>query len=114
MLDRELIKCVETLCLTYEPLYTTYIPVPLPSLQLYEDAAELQMFFVKQRDLLCRNGERLLTPALSITDGILEKEIEIERKEKQAREKEEDKKKSDSEDPTDKQVTCMSHFRSAG
>jgi len=56
--------------------------------QLYEDAVEMQKYFVRQRDELCKNGEMLLTPALSYTPGILEKVIEGEAKDKAEQEKE--------------------------
>ncbi|GFO15453.1 polybromo 1 [Plakobranchus ocellatus] len=55
--------------------------------QLYEDAVELQTFFIKTRDELCKNGELLLTPALSYTDRHLEQDIEEEQRSKQEQEK---------------------------
>ncbi|KAJ8965409.1 hypothetical protein NQ314_004161 [Rhamnusium bicolor] len=35
--------------------------------QAFEDAVELQMYFIKQRDELCKNGELLSSPALNYT-----------------------------------------------
>lgn len=35
--------------------------------QVFEDAIELQTYYIRQRDELCKNGELLLTPALSYT-----------------------------------------------
>jgi len=35
--------------------------------QVYEDSVELQLYFMQQRDELCRRGEVLLSPALSFT-----------------------------------------------
>ena len=37
-------------------------------LQLYEDAVELQLFFIRLRDEICKNGELFITPALSYTE----------------------------------------------
>ncbi|KAK7457993.1 hypothetical protein BaRGS_00039138 [Batillaria attramentaria] len=51
--------------------------------QLYEDAVEMQMLFIKIRDELCKNGELLLTPALSYTERHLNAALEEEKKEKQ-------------------------------
>ena len=36
--------------------------------QLYEDAVELQLYFIRKRDETCKNGEVLVTPALSLTE----------------------------------------------
>jgi len=46
-------------------------------LQLYEDAVEMQMFFIRRRDEVCKNGEILLTPALSYTEKHLSTVIEV-------------------------------------
>lgn len=35
--------------------------------QIFEDTVEMQMYFIKQRDQLCKNGELLSSPALSYT-----------------------------------------------
>ena len=51
-------------------------------MQLYEDAVEMQMLFIKTRDELCKNGELLLTPALSYTERHLQAALEAEKKEK--------------------------------
>ncbi|XP_035825265.1 protein polybromo-1 isoform X1 [Aplysia californica] len=56
--------------------------------QLYEDAVEMQKFFITTRDDLCKNGELLLTPALSYTDRHLTLALEAEQKEKSEAEKE--------------------------
>ncbi|XP_059161313.1 protein polybromo-1-like isoform X4 [Physella acuta] len=61
--------------------------------QLYEDAVEMQIFFIKTRDELCKNGEMLLTPALSYTERHLSLALELEQKEKQEQEKLEDEEK---------------------
>ena len=72
--------------------------------QLYEDAAELQMFFIKKRDELCRNGEAFLSPALSYLDVHLQQALTKERKEKLPLEQKEDeeKKQMEAEEKKDK------------
>ena len=62
-------------------------------LQIYEDAVELQMYFIKIRDERCRNGETLLTPALSYTERHLVEDLEEERKEKAPQEQQDDAEK---------------------
>lgn len=52
---------------------------------------ELQHFFVKIRDELCKNGEILLTPALSYTSKHLHADIDQEKREKLPQEIEEDR-----------------------
>lgn len=51
-------------------------------LQLYEDAVEMQMYFIKTRDETCRNGEILLTPALSYMERHLQVALDAEKMEK--------------------------------
>ncbi|XP_048738876.1 LOW QUALITY PROTEIN: protein polybromo-1-like [Ostrea edulis] len=58
--------------------------------QLYEDAVEMQMFFIKKRDEICRNGERLLTPALSYQEKHLTAALEFEKQTKFEQEQKED------------------------
>lgn len=55
--------------------------------QLYEDAVEMQHFFIKKRDEICKNGEILLTPALSYTERHLQASLDAERKSKLIQEK---------------------------
>ena len=57
-------------------------------MQLYEDAVEMQKYFIKTRDELCKNGELLLTPALSYTEKHLSFALDLEQKEKSKAEKE--------------------------
>jgi len=45
--------------------------------QLYEDTVEMQMFFIRKRDDLSKNGEILLTPALSYTYKHLQTIVEV-------------------------------------
>ncbi|XP_052781676.1 protein polybromo-1-like isoform X8 [Mya arenaria] len=58
--------------------------------QLYEDAVEMQLFFIKQRDEICKNGEVLLTPALSYTEKNLNTVVESEKYAKSVAEQHED------------------------
>lgn len=59
--------------------------------EIFEDSVELQYFFVKIRDELCKNGEILLTPALSYTSKHLHADIDQEKREKLPQEIEEDR-----------------------
>ncbi|XP_060724127.1 polybromo 1, like isoform X1 [Tachysurus vachellii] len=59
--------------------------------EIFEDSIELQQFFLKIRDELCKNGEILLTPALSYTSRHLHADVEQEKREKLPREMEEDR-----------------------
>ncbi|XP_051986162.1 polybromo 1, like isoform X1 [Xyrauchen texanus] len=59
--------------------------------EIFEDSVELQQFFVKIRDELCKNGEILLTPALSYTSKHLHADIDQEKREKLPQEIEEDR-----------------------
>ncbi|KAK6994776.1 protein polybromo-1-like isoform X1 [Biomphalaria glabrata] len=79
--------------------------------QLYEDAVEMQNFFIRTRDELCKNGEMLLTPALSYTERHLTLALEQEQKEKLEQEKleqekqEEEEKKKLSEEKSEEEKT---------
>ncbi|XP_056660905.1 protein polybromo-1 isoform X38 [Monodelphis domestica] len=70
--------------------------------EIYEDAVELQQFFIKIRDELCKNGEILLSPALSYTTKHLHNDVEKEKKEKLPKEIEEDKQKREEEKRAEK------------
>nr|XP_039251471.1 protein polybromo-1-like isoform X2 [Styela clava] len=50
--------------------------------EVYEDAVELQKFFIRYRDQLCKNGEILSSPALAYTSKILQNELDVEKQEK--------------------------------
>lgn len=63
--------------------------------EIFEDSVELQYFFVKIRDELCKNGEILLTPALSYTSKHLHADIDQEKREKLPQEIEEDRLKGE-------------------
>ncbi|XP_075431131.1 protein polybromo-1 isoform X10 [Ascaphus truei] len=70
--------------------------------EIYEDAVELQQFFIKIRDELCKNGDILLSPALSYTTKHLHNDVEKEKKEKLPKEIEEDKAKREEEKRAEK------------
>uniref|UniRef100_A0A673GW71 Protein polybromo-1 n=1 Tax=Sinocyclocheilus rhinocerous TaxID=307959 RepID=A0A673GW71_9TELE len=65
--------------------------------EIFEDSVELQQFFIRIRDELCRNGEILLSPTLSYTTKHLHSDVEKEKKEKLPKEYEEDKLKREEE-----------------
>lgn len=65
--------------------------------EIFEDAVELQQFFIRIRDELCKNGEILMTPALSYTSKHLHSDVEKEKKSKLPKEMEEDKLKREEE-----------------
>ncbi|KAM9410172.1 protein polybromo-1-like isoform 5-T5 [Pholidichthys leucotaenia] len=65
--------------------------------EIFEDAVELQQFFIRIRDELCKNGEILMSPALSFTSKHLHSDVEKEKKEKLPKEFEEDKIKREEE-----------------
>ncbi|KAG7244659.1 hypothetical protein INR49_029678 [Caranx melampygus] len=66
--------------------------------EIFEDAVELQQFFIKIRDELCKNGEILLSSALNYTLKHLHSDVEQEKREKIPKEIEEDKQKKDEEE----------------
>ncbi|GFY58398.1 protein polybromo-1 [Trichonephila inaurata madagascariensis] len=57
--------------------------------QVFEDSVELQSFFIKRRDVLCKNGEVLLSPALQYTEADLQASVETLRAQKLPREQQE-------------------------
>ncbi|CAH1403720.1 unnamed protein product [Nezara viridula] len=58
--------------------------------QVFEDSVELQSYFIRQRDELCRNGDLLHSPALNYTLLDLSNAVNAERQLKQAQEPEEE------------------------
>ncbi|XP_040015553.1 polybromo 1, like isoform X4 [Xiphias gladius] len=66
--------------------------------EIFEDAVELQQFFIKIRDELCKNGEILLSSALNYTLKHLHSDVEQEKREKIPKEIEEDKQKKEEEE----------------
>uniref|UniRef100_A0A3Q3SKK7 Protein polybromo-1 n=1 Tax=Mastacembelus armatus TaxID=205130 RepID=A0A3Q3SKK7_9TELE len=65
--------------------------------EIFEDSVELQQFFIKIRDELCKNGEILLTSALNYTLKHLHSDVDQEKREKIPKEIEEDKQKKEEE-----------------
>ncbi|XP_061689897.1 protein polybromo-1 isoform X2 [Syngnathoides biaculeatus] len=65
--------------------------------EIFEDAVELQQFFIRIRDELCKNGEILMSPALSYTPKHLHNDVDKEKKQKLPKEIEEDKVKREEE-----------------
>ncbi|XP_035008806.1 protein polybromo-1-like isoform X2 [Hippoglossus stenolepis] len=65
--------------------------------EIFEDAVELQQFLIRIRDELCKNGEILMSPALSYTSKHLHSDVEKEKKEMLPKEFEEDKIKREEE-----------------
>lgn len=72
--------------------------------EIFEDAVELQQFFIKIRDELCKNGEILLSSSLNYTLKHLHSDVEQEKREKIPKEIEEDKQKTEEEEKGDKGV----------
>lgn len=66
--------------------------------EIFEDAVELQQFFIKIRDELCKNGEILLSVALNYTLKHLHSDVDQEKREKIPKEIEEDKQKKDEDE----------------
>lgn len=54
--------------------------------QLFEDSVELQYFYIRTRDELCRNGEVLKSSALNYTLHDLTAAVEAVREEKKSKE----------------------------
>ncbi|CAH1119196.1 unnamed protein product [Phaedon cochleariae] len=79
--------------------------------QVFEDAVELQMYFVRQRDELCRNGELLSSPALCYTEADARAAIEQLRQSKALKESLEEEGETRSSDASgvgesDSSMTC--------
>lgn len=72
--------------------------------EIFEDSVELQQFFIKIRDELCKNGEILLSVSLNFTLKHLHSDVDQEKREKIPKEIEEDKQKTEEEDDGDKGV----------
>lgn len=77
--------------------------------EIFEDAVELQQFFIRIRDELCKNGEILMSPALSYTSKHLHSDVEKEKKEKLPKELEEDKLKREEEKKGTHLLCTMTH-----
>lgn len=59
---------------------------------------ELQQFFIKIRDELCKNGEILISAAVNYTLKHLHSDVDQEKREKIPKEIEEDRKKEEEEE----------------
>ncbi|XP_076317275.1 protein polybromo isoform X4 [Tachypleus tridentatus] len=57
--------------------------------QVFEDSVELQSYFIKMRDELCKNGELLKSPALHYTESDLQASVEALKSEKLPKEQQE-------------------------
>lgn len=57
--------------------------------QVFEDSVELQLFFIKRRDELCKNGDVLSSPALQYSEADLQASVETLRAQKLPREQQE-------------------------
>lgn len=95
-----ILSCIDVVGLLYQKeakvSVTPYVHYRTDS-EIFEDAVELQQFFIRIRDELCKNGEILMSPALSYTSKHLHSDVEKEKKEKLPKEFEEDKIKREEE-----------------
>ena len=76
---------------------------------MYDDAVDLQQYFVIQRDKLCKDGERFVSPALVIIKRHLLQELDEERKAKTEAESKEDEKQKELERREGKQQLQASY-----
>lgn len=79
-------------------LHNVFVCVCRTDSEIFEDAVELQQFFIKIRDELCKNGEILQTSSLNYTLKHLHSDVEQEKREKIPKEIEEDKQKTEEEE----------------
>lgn len=66
--------------------------------EIFDDSVELQQFFIKIRDELCKNGEILMSSALNFTLKHLHSDVEQEKREKIPKEIEEDQQKAEEDE----------------
>lgn len=66
--------------------------------EIFDDSVELQQFFIKIRDELCKNGEILMSSALNFTLKHLHSDVEQEKREKIPKEIEEDQQKTEEDE----------------
>ena len=79
---------------------------------MYEDACELQMYFIMERDRLTKDGMRLMTQALNATQKKVQTEIDVERKAKQQNESsQDDDEEEESRDGSEKKNKSSSRFK---
>lgn len=79
--------------------------------QIFEDSVEMQSYFIKQRDELCKNGELLQSPALSYTLMHLTAAVESLRQSKILQESLEDENETRSSDDS---IIKEQHVQSSG
>ena len=70
----------------------SYFAKTLLFVKMYEDAAELQVFFATERDVLCKDGQTFMSPALNHTKRMVLNQIEEEKRTKQKGEENDDEK----------------------
>ena len=75
--------------------------------EMYEDACELQIYFLEERDRLCKDGLRLASPALNHTKASIQREIDSERKEKQETERLDDAQQIEEDKKNNKRPSKM-------
>lgn len=73
--------------------------------QVFEDSVELQSFFIKRRDELCKNGEVLYSPALQYSEADLQASVETLRAQKLPREQQEAEL-----EPKQEKVICITYI----
>lgn len=76
--------------------------------QVFEDSVELQSYFIKCRDDLCKRGEVLQSPALNYTEPDLQLNVENLRREKLPREQN-DEDKDKEQDKYEKEQRASQH-----
>ncbi|XP_056638138.1 protein polybromo-1 isoform X1 [Diorhabda sublineata] len=83
--------------------------------QVFEDSIELQLYFIRQRDELVKNGELLTSPALLYTEADARASIDDLRAEKALKESIEDETETrSSEDSILKEINVNEEIRSTG
>lgn len=75
--------------------------------QVFEDSIEMQQFFIRKRDELCRNGEVLSSPALKYSATDLSAAVEVVRQSKLLEEQHEMETESEMAPPTSNASTPM-------
>ena len=78
---------------------------------MFDDSVELHAYYIKTRDELCRNGETLLSPALSYTEHHMNRSVENLLKQKLQEEAENLKKIEEMEVDENKDVPKAAEVR---
>lgn len=73
--------------------------------QIFEDSIELQMFFIKKRDELCKNGKTLQSPALDFTTSVLNAQVDALKSSKSSQEEQDQEIDEVASSQTDASVT---------